>query len=261
MDRRAFVKGCVGAAVGASALAAGFSMAKPLANVSGATAKVVSYVAAKKVGGPAPRGVGIIPLEAEASGQVLGLPTIAGVNNLEWYKYCGHNGAPGLQESYSGDNVLRYFITPDKIAQGFNPWYKDLVGKPVNVANFKEPGFGAAFNWRSEGASGSDIITGIIINVGKDLKNMAGLGRELAFEKVDSKFQQAITEQVTKTGLLAFSSFCPHFCCVPGWKEAEALAKSKNAWDIMFCTCHFSQYDPFIITTNKFLLEQEEAKK
>ena len=43
---------------------------------------------------------------------------------------------------------------------------------------------------------------------------------------------------------IASSTFCPHFCCIPGYKEAEKLAASRDAGDKLFCTCHFSIYNP-----------------
>jgi Rieske Fe-S protein len=42
---------------------------------------------------------------------------------------------------------------------------------------------------------------------------------------------------------VAVSSFCTHFCCAPGYREAEKLARPRAAWDNIFCTCHNSNYN------------------
>lgn len=266
MNRRSFVKASLGAGVLGAGAAAAYGMGKPLALTGGTQAVKVEFLGAKRVGGPAPRGLPILPLELDSEGNIIGqiVETDGGLTNLDWYQYCGHEDAPGLQAEVNfPDNLVRYFITPDKIAQGFNPWYADLVGNPMNVNDFPDVGFGAAGNWRSEGQTGAGIITAIVVNVGKDLDNVGGTGNKLTFEDAD-QWADPVRAQVEETGLLGFVSFCSHFCCVPGWKEADkSLADSKNAWDTLFCTCHFSVYDPAVLKVDNFLkiveIEEEEA--
>jgi Rieske Fe-S protein len=57
--------------------------------------------------------------------------------------------------------------------------------------------------------------------------------------------------------LIAYVSFCKHFCCVPGWHESP-LALKQGFFDKMFCTCHFSVYDPLQIKGDFYMLHVAE---
>ncbi len=250
LTRRSFVKGCAIAGTAGVAAAAGFSMGKPISLVQGGTIKNVEYIAAKKVGGPAPRGIPLLPLEVGDDGVIRGSPTLDGESVLDWYKYCGHEGAPGLQEAYEGDEVLRYFVVPSKLAQGFDPWYGDRIGEPVKAEHFEEMDRGAAVQWRSQGEEGANIISATIIKTSPERHAFEGVPQDL------------VMEAGLEDGFVAFVSFCTHFCCVPGWKEAEDQARARGAWDDLYCTCHHSIYDPFTLSSDSFqlkLVDEEES--
>ncbi|HLE97000.1 MAG TPA: twin-arginine translocation signal domain-containing protein, partial [Candidatus Thermoplasmatota archaeon] len=138
MDRRSFVKAAVGVAAAGAATATGVAMTVPLAKPRPAAAKPVPYIGLHKVGGPAPRGTPLIPIFVNADGDFEGRPMLVDVPDtmrsdpasgevdvLTWYKYCGHQEAPGLTKEWSGDSVLRYFIAEDKLKLGLSPWFKD----------------------------------------------------------------------------------------------------------------------------------------
>lgn len=274
MDRRAFVKGCIAAAGVGAAAATGMGLAWPSVIVRKAPAAPVAYYGFHKVGGPAPRGSPLIPVRVNADGVFEGIHDAVGPDGqavLDWYKYCGHAAAPGLTAAYNGDSVLRYFIAEDKLKQGVAVWYKDRLGEPIKPEHF-EPGFGAGFVWRSEGQTGPNILTGAIIRAPTETAwtpedaafapsrfvPPAKAIKDAEWEDVRTKFL-ALTE---KGRFVAVSTFCPHFCCLPGWKEAPKLASSVadpvnggTAAERMFCTCHFSVYHPFQLA--KYVFQPE----
>ena len=250
MDRRSFVKTCVGVA-GAGALAAsGLAMAAGMAIPRAPGGSVLPYYGAHRVGGPAPRGVPYIPITVE-NGVFVGktvIPPMPGsdgatdTNVLDWYKYCGHAGAPGLQPGFTEDNTLTYFIAEEKL-KSITPWFKDLLGQPVRPEDFPADGFGASFIWRSQGQSGPNVLTGVIIKApARELELVSSVvppARPLGGEE---EFQ-FIRENVFHENFVGVSTFCTHFCCIPGYRENEALARPRDAWDNMFCTCHNSNYN------------------
>lgn len=263
VDRRTFVKASIGAGLVGAGAAAGLGITKPLALTGGGETITVEYPGAKRVAGPAPRGLPILPLEIDSEGAISGrVVEFDDITNLAWYQYCGHEGAPGLDPETSMDNVIEFFVAEDKLAQGFNPWYANLIGEPMNVNDFPEPGFGASGRWRSENQTGVNIITAIVIATGTDPDDIGGTGEALTFEGVDSELETLVRTQVEELGFLGFVSFCTHFCCVPGWKEDET-ARARGVWDQIFCTCHLSVYAPATIASDSFLLvrevEEEEA--
>lgn len=263
MDRRAFVKGCIAAAGVGAAAATGMGLAWPSVIVRPPPAPAVTYYGFHKVGGPAPRGSPLIPIAVNAAGQFEGKSDVLveGSPVLDWYKFCGHAAAPGLTTSYNGDSVLRYFIAEDKLKQGVDIWYKDRLGDPIRPDDF-QPGFGAGFVWRSEGQSGPNVLTGAIIRAPdeKTWTPESPMFRPSRFVPPGKEIREDEWEVIRKEFLvlnekgrfIAVSTFCPHFCCIPGWKEAPKLAASVtdpvnggSANERMFCTCHFSVYHPF----------------
>ena len=246
MDRRSFVKTCVGVA-GAGALAAsGLGMAAGLAIPRRAGGALIRYVGAHKVAGPAPRGVPYIPITIQ-DGKFVGRPVIptmdgAGeVNVLDWYKYCGHAGAAGLQPDFTDDNTLTYFIAEEKL-HAITPWYKDLLGQPVRPEHFPGDGFGAGFTWRSQGQSGTAVLTGVIIKAAAQELSLASSTVAPA-RPIQAEEFEYVKKEVFHEGFIGVSTFCTHFCCIPGYREAEGLARPRGAWDNMFCTCHNSNYN------------------
>ncbi|HWG89285.1 MAG TPA: hypothetical protein VNZ52_00400 [Candidatus Thermoplasmatota archaeon] len=285
VGRRAFVKGSVAAAATVAVGGTAFSIVKPLAIIKPSTAREINYIASFKVAGPAPRGIPWLPLRINDAGEIEGIPdwpAQAGVSaltspNLDWYRYCGHENAPGLLSQtvdgtttfpYQGDNKLRYFVTEDKILQGFNPWYKDLIGDVMRADHFKDVytgdagapdaiNSGAGGNWRSEGQAGANIVSVIIIKVDP---------KKLTFDdRVKEDVAAAVRKNVEDAqGLMAFIAFCTHFCCLPGWKEDKTARGAKGipgqgdgtSWDLIFCTCHLSRYNPINLTQSKFVLQE-----
>lgn len=246
MDRRSFVKACVGVA-GAGALAAtGISMAATLAIPRSPGGGVIDYYGAHKVAGPAPRGVPYIPVTVNAAGEFEGLPLIRRgneeINVLEWYKYCGHAGAPGLRQGWTDDNRLYYFIAEEKL-HSITPWFNDLLGQPIRPEHFPAPGFGASFIWRSQGQTGANIITGVLIRNRVDEFVLQATAVAPARPLRDDADFQFVRDNIFHEGYVGVSTYCTHFCCIPGYREAEALARPRGGWDSMFCTCHNSVYD------------------
>ncbi len=253
-DRRSFIKACAGVA-GAGALgAAGFGMLRPISDVN-VEVVPVTYPGVHVIkGSPAPYGLPLIPLEITSSGELRGIPD-AQEGQLNWYKYCSHERAPGTFPDFESDNLLEYYVTEEKIAKGFDAWYKDLIGQTVTPDDFPAneplekfsefPGVGAAVRWRSGGVEPEDTITGIIIKFPKD---------ELEFgPRVPAPLEEEIRSWMPENPdnpdevFMASCSFCTHFCCVPGFHEAE-LAISSGYGETIFCSCHLSRYDPFKIS-------------
>ncbi len=258
ITRRTFVAGAAVAGGVACTAATVYALAAPLAIVKTSEAQTIDYMGAHKAAGPAPRGIPWLPVDTDANGNLIGRTEFLGENILEWYRYCGHEGSPGLQpDGWTGPNTLQYFITEDKVAQGFNPWYRSLAEKraSMNVKDFENQpvGQGAAAIWRSdpEDPVKSNIVTVIIIKVPKD-----DLESVIEFEGIAADKKDAAIALIKKTGFIGYVGFCTHFCCVPGWKEAPGQAIPRGAWDMIFCTCHMSQYDPITIKAYSFLQEQ-----
>lgn len=290
MDRRTFVKTAVGIGIAGTAAATGAALTVPLAKPRPPAAPPVPYFGFHKIGGPAPRGTPLIPIFVNADGNFEGKPVIDGVpassflapklgpeetfdgnvDVLEWYKYCGHQGAAGLKHDFPGDSVLRYFIAEDKLKLGLSPWFKDRLGQPIRPEHFTEPGLGASFVWRSEGQTGAGVLTGVILRWKKEGEGTDADSYSLKPSKVfppakgirnETDAEIVRTKMMHEGEFAASSTFCPHFCCIPGYKEAEKLAASRDAADKVFCTCHFSIYNPRQIVAYTFSPEGEvEAK-
>lgn len=246
MDRRSFVKTCVGVAGAGAIAASGLGMAAGLAIPRKAGGALIRYFGAHKVGGPAPRGVPYIPITVENGvfvGKVMEFETVGGekITNLDWYKYCGHAGAPGLQPGFTQDNTLTYFIAEEKL-KAITPWYKDLLGQPIRPEHFPGDSFGAGFMWRSKGQSGTNVLTGVIIKAPE--KEITQVSSTVAPAKpVKPEEFDFVRKEIHHENFIGVSTFCTHFCCIPGYKEAEGLARPRDAWDNMFCTCHNSNYN------------------
>lgn len=252
MDRRSFVKTCVGVA-GAGALAAsGLGLAAGLAIPRAPGEPPIKYYGAHRVAGPAPRGIPYIPITVDSSGNFVGKPTIPSIDGtgevdvLSWYKYCGHSGAPGLQQGFTDDNTVSY-LAKEEYESIITPWFKPLLGQPARPEHFPSESFGAAIVWRSEGQSGSSVLTGILIKApAKEVRLVDSTvppAKPISKEEYDYVMENIF--HVTDKGeiYIGVSSFCTHFCCAPGYREAEKLARPRAAWDNIFCTCHNSNYN------------------
>ena len=251
MDRRSFVKACATTA-GLGALAAsGLGMAAGLAIPRKPGAPPVRYFGAHRVAGPAPRGIPYIPITVQ-DGVFVGKTTLdpmpgedTPVNPLEWYKYCGHSGAPGLNAEFTDDNTLTY-LAKEEYEHAITPWFKPYLNQPITPDHFPAESFGAAFVWRSAGQAGANVLTGVIIRAPvAEVELVAATvppAKGITQEEFDWLKQNVFAEVDGKI-FIAVSSFCTHFCCAPGYREAEKLARPRDAWDNIFCTCHNSNYN------------------
>lgn len=280
ISRRAFVKGCVLATAGVATAAAVGSVVNSSFITQNVPARRVHYIGSTLVSGPAPQGIPLIPLR-EVDGVVVGNPEFKRDDEgwredvykqdgtvLDWYRYCGHEETPGLLPDYddADENVLRYFLLPEKLAStkaaGIDLWYRDLIdakekenSRAVAPGDFREVGLGAGFYWRSHKQFQKNIITGIVMRLNKKAFRFDAN----SWPRPD-RFQQDAEEMMIDLGdgtvLAAFVSFCKHFCCVPGWQESR-LARTQGFWGRMFCTCHFSVYNPVQIKGDYFSLAVE----
>lgn len=270
MNRRKFVQFCLGAAAAGTTAATAFSLVKPLAIPRAALGAPIPYIGAERVAGPAPRGVPLIPIFLNENGFFevkpilrapdfdVGLAPVTAevdgeevevINTLDWMKYCGHAGAPGLSLAYGNDeNELKFFIAEEKIAQ-VKPWYENLLGKRMKPNDFPDVEFGAGCVFRSEGQSGPNVITASLMRFPEGaIQHVNAIAVPPAKPIPEEQVFNWIVEEFMHTHedgsiFACASTYCTHFCCIPGYKEAEALARPRGAWDQMFCTCHNSAYD------------------
>jgi Rieske Fe-S protein len=253
-DRRSFVKACAGVGAGGALAAAGFGMFQPVSDV-GVEIVNISYPGVRVLpGSPAPYGLPLIPLEITDDGYLRGRPDAA-ENQLKWYKYCSHEQAPGTFPDDDAENVLRYDVSEDKIAKGFDAWFVDNLDDQMHYSDFPKeppnedwqeyPGVGAAARWRSEGVDPESKITAIVIRAPKELLGFESQVPAPQAEEIRSGWFPEHPDD-SEDIFMACCSFCTHFCCVPDFHTAE-LAKSSGYGETIFCTCHLSRYDPFQI--------------
>ncbi len=255
VDRRRFVKGAMGAATLGVAGAAGFGMFKQIAVPGDTIVSFIDYFGARAMpGSPAPRGLPLIPVRVNDEGFVEGVPEKERngvmVNYLDRLRYCGYQSAPNLKDPSSGDNVFRYFLTEEKIHQAADPegtwFFLDKIGDRVRADDFADLDYntGAAVRWRSEDARPSDIVTMMVLKLDPDRFEGPNAGELEHFMDNDHN-------------LVGLSAICTHFCCVPGYKEARTKAESFGAWEMAFCTCHNSRFNPYEITGYNFMLREK----
>lgn len=250
VDRRSFVKGSVAAASLGVAGAAGWGLFRQIAVPGDTIVRFVNYFGARRqTGSPAPRGIPFIPVRVNEEGFVEGVPEIDGVNYLDWLRYCGYQNAPNLRPGFTSDNVFRYFLTEEKIHLAGDEardiwWYLDRLGSEVRAEHFRDLPYGtaAAVRWRSEEVPGSDIVTMLVLKLNPDDYDPAMRTQLETFMDMEHH-------------LIGVSAICTHFCCVPGYKETD-LAEQFDAWELVFCTCHNSRFDPMDITAYTFMLRE-----
>lgn len=263
VDRRTFVKGAVVAAAGGLALGGGLALARPAVPLRPDAGPPVEYYGLHRVGGPAPRGVPLIPIAVGPDGALHGRPDVTGPDGasvLLWYRYCGHAGAPGLAEDFVGDDVLRYHVSAKAAGRNTVP-YAARAGEPIRADDLA-PGEGAAFTWRSAGAQGADVLHGVVVRAAPgDLERAPPRwlppARPLRAADVERVRAEFLVDSDAGT-LVAASTFCTHLCCVPGFREdANAAdfvdaANGGSGWGKLFCSCHNSIYHPFQIARYVF---------
>lgn len=242
MDRRRFVKVCVGVA-GAGALgAAGFATLRPLAQTPGATG-LVRYYGALRTGGPAPRGVPYVPILVRDGVFVVRSAPFrhAGIDHdpLAWHRYCLPVGTSGLDRESGQDDTLRYWMPPERL-KVLRPWYADKLGEPIRPEDFPDVGFGATFTWRSEGMPEERRLVGVLVRASsfEHVRDPVGSAKALDVAEL-----AMLRERVFHEDFVAVNAACTHFCCKAGYKEAEKLARPRGAWEQVFCACHDSAFD------------------
>ncbi|MFB6106340.1 MAG: ubiquinol-cytochrome c reductase iron-sulfur subunit [Halobacteriaceae archaeon] len=258
--RRRFVKGVVGAASLAAVGTTGAVTVDSATNRSGAGGGTTQYFGVENTGGPAPRGMPLIPIQIDSDGYVQGRypsgggahPTmdIGGIEySPSWFQYCGVQQYQGLQPSYEGDNYFRY--VPSSSPNAYD-WHADMAGNRINVGDFEgyetwgngigKSGLGmpAAGTWRSQNVDNSMPVQLIrSTRIEEAAQNPQTPGEE---------FLAAASDQ----GVIAILDKCTHFCCVPGFK-LSAQSEKFDAENDIFCPCHQSVYDPFSIVKVSFV--------
>lgn len=191
----------------------------------------VPYYGARVVGGPAPKGLPLVPVRRRDDGVLEGVP-----DQMHAYRYCQLEGAPGLRDDYAGDNVLRYYETPGWLEAAEDDatplWYRDRIGEPVHAADFPGVGAGAAVRWRSDGQFDRMVIRMSVIRVEPDA------------------YPAAVRDRFVPDGFVGMLAHCTHFCCVAGWQNSDAIrdypvSDGRDAWETVFCVCHGAAFDPY----------------
>ncbi|HEV8360364.1 MAG TPA: hypothetical protein VGR28_07930 [Candidatus Thermoplasmatota archaeon] len=253
MDRRAFVRGCVYASAAGMMAATAAGLAGPLAPGGSARWRRVDYLGATVVGGPAPQGLPLLPLARDAEGRLRADPTPASVEGgvLDWYRYCGHERMPQLQQKFAArDELLRYELAPERAEQALElrgatgrrdvAWQLGKLGLPARAEDFAGPGYGASVVWRG-------AVRAIVLALRREdvvLEGGAAAGAEGFF-----------VEGPADTLLVAYVGFCRHLCCIPGWHESRK-ALGEGLFDQIYCTCHYSVFDPRRVRPDFFMLRE-----
>jgi Rieske Fe-S protein len=269
--RRRFVKGVVGGATLVGVGGVGVAGVNSATSSSGAGGGTTQSWAIENTGGPAPRGMPMIPIEIDGSGNLRGVwPEVQEVNQggltvqiaetenykgsgttytQEWFQYCGVESYTGLQPTHESDNLFRVSSNPAYSWQG--EAYEE--GDPLNIDDFGDyetwnnefgtpQGKPATATWRSQGAE-STIPVQVIRS--KTVERLVSGEGEIS--DAARSWLQAATDQ----GVVAWLNKCTHFCCVPGWKQTADAAKFGDA-DEVYCQCHQSLYDPFSVVQTLF---------
>lgn len=267
-DRRSFIKACAGVGAAGVATAAGIGMLRPLSDIDVEIIPIAYPGVQVLRGSPAPYGLPIIPLEFTSNGELRGVPD-AFDDQLQWYRYCGHERSPGALPSWEGDNVIRYDVTDERLAGGLDTWYADDIGEIVSWDDFPEdtpdplfedfPGAGAPFRWRSEGQAPESTLTGIVFRAPAEIIDFtAGIVPQ---QEEDIRDWMPEHPDDPDTVFLACASMCTHFCCVARFHE-DRLAVQSGYGESIFCTCHLSRYDPFTIDVyNRTIFRYPETEE
>jgi Rieske Fe-S protein len=263
--RRRFVKGVVGGATLAGVGAAGSATINSATTAPGAGGGPTEAYAIENTGGPAPRGMPLIPIEIDSEGFIKGVwPDVQTVtqNGVEvelalsenfrgsgvtysgaWFQYCGVQSYAQLAPSYDADNFFRSNEAPayswqseaysagDKLhVDDFGDY--ESWGNGIGQSGLGKPATGT---WRSQDAEDTIPIQVIRSPI------------------IERKAQEddGFLSAASQDGFIAWLNKCTHFCCVPGYKQAADAARFGGA-DGVYCQCHQSVYDPFTIVQTLF---------
>lgn len=248
VDRRKFVRAAVGTAVGVGAAGSAVAIGVPFLTrrYDAPPPRPRRYFGARIVGGPAPRGVPLIPLALNERGELVARAVVhddsfGEVDTSAWHAYCDGAG-PG------GGDALRFFV-PEERAAVVNPWYADRVGEAARPEDFLENEMGATVTWGApvDGSAHAPLVA-VVVRYSRDaLVHRADatprVGAPLSAREwalVRTRFVLEWEDSV----FVAANAACTHFCCLAGFKENEKLARARDAWDKLFCSCHVSVFDP-----------------
>lgn len=262
-DRRRFVKGVVGASAIAGIGSTGAAAVNTATPAVGSGGGITPFMGIEQIGGPAPRGMPIIPVEIDEDGTIRGRwpevkeetvqgqteylaqEEIGGITySSQWFQYCGKQTSPALLPQADQDNR---FLASE---QAQYEWQSELeAGAPLKLSQFEDyqewgngigdAGVGkpASATWRSDGLESANTLQVTVIR------------SPLIEEKAqDDEFLQAATQE----GVFAYLNVCTHFCCVPGYKVSETAERVSDG-NTIYCQCHASVYDPFTILEQSFL--------
>ncbi len=267
-DRRSFIKACAGVGAAGAAAAAGIGMLRPLTDMD-VEIIPISYPGVHVMrGSPAPYGLPIIPLEITDEGALRGVPD-AFENQLQWYRYCGHERTPGALPTWDGDDLIRYHVQEERLRKGLDTWFADIIGDQVRWQDFPEdtpdplfadfPGAGAPFQWRSTDQPAESTLTGMILRAPAEIVDFTAAIVPTQEEEIRDWMPQHPEDP--DSVFLACASMCTHFCCVARFHE-DRLAVQSGYGDRIFCTCHLSRYDPFTIDVyNRTIFRYPEAEE
>lgn len=225
MTRRDFVRYAVGgAAVGTASIVGVQSYFDSRRSVD-----AVDYVGAELRGGPGYNGLPLVPVRVRDDGVLEGVPE---PRLMAAYRYCGMQGAPGLQAGYDGDDVLRYDELEGYLEladdRGIDLWYRGKIGEPVHASDFPELLAGAPARWRSEGQTGQNVVRLLVLHVH------------------ESTYPRSVQDRFAPDGFVGLTAACTHLCCTAGYRRSE-VARERGAWDHVFCDCHFAHWDPLAV--------------
>jgi Rieske Fe-S protein len=273
--RRRFVKGVVGSAALASVGTGGAAAVNTVTSAAGGGGGPTQYIAIENTDGPAPRGMPIIPVEVNDSGELRGLfpeastETVQGIERTiaemdlggttyssQWFQYCGLEGYHGVKPGADADNFMRASASPPPAYD----WQQEVDGGTIFTVDMfddyeewgngiGEAGLGkpASATWRSQ-AEGSKTLPVQVLRSPKVSKMANGEGEFSDLPSSIRSFVDAATDQ----DFMAWVNKCTHFCCVPGYKQLEGSA-NFGAADEVYCQCHQSVYDPFSPTQVQFV--------
>ncbi|MFB6074396.1 MAG: ubiquinol-cytochrome c reductase iron-sulfur subunit [Haloarculaceae archaeon] len=264
--RRRFVKGIVGSAALSSVGAGGAAALDATTQPSGQGGGTTTYFGIENIGGPAPRGMPMIPIEITSSGEIQGVPpstaaeaSASGFNGSgvpyiwEWFQYCGVQSYAGIGPADNADNLFR-------ASQGTYHWQNDYEdGAPLTVDMFSDyqdwgNGIGRSglgkpgmATWRSQ-AEGAQTIPVQVLRTPAVGKMVDAQGE---YSDIDESVR-AFVEGATAQNVMAWLDKCTHFCCTPGFK-ADPVSAKFDAENDVYCPCHQSVYNPFSVVQRNFV--------
>jgi Rieske Fe-S protein len=267
--RRRFVKGVVGSAALGTVGVGGAAAINTATSQSGGGGGPTNYIGVQNTGGPAPRGMPLIPVEVTSAGEIQGVfpetrtETVGGREvtvaeeeiggtsySSSWFQYCGVEQYEGVQPGADADNFFRgvsgagYAWQTEAVDAGekltldmFDDY--ETWGNGIGRAGLGKP---ASARWRSE-TEGAKTIPVQVLRTPELPKMINGEQGFRDYSKIPSSIRTFL-DAATDQNVMAWLNKCTHFCCVPGIKKLEGSSDFGGANQV-YCQCHQSIYDPF----------------